>query len=1174
MRCGNCGTEHDVGRRFCDQCGAPFVAACPACGAVNRPGARFCSDCGAALEDDGAIVAARPSATGPTSPAAGVRAPPAERRLVSVLFADLVGFTPFAEERDPEDVRETLSRYFERAAEVIGRYGGSVEKFIGDAVMAVWGAPTAHEDDAERAVRAALELIDAVHGLGGGIEGRVGVLTGEAAVTPGAVNQGLVAGDLVNTASRLQSVAPPGSVLVGETTYRAAASAIAFEAVGPQPLKGKASPVAAYRAIRVVAGVGGRNRSETLEAPFVGRDDELRLLKDLFHATNRDRRPRLISIMGPAGIGKSRLAWEFSKYLDGLTDQIRWHAGRSPAYGDGITFWALGEMVRARCGLLETDAEATTRAHVAETLATHISDEGDRRWIEPALLELLGVGGGGQASEQLFGAWRAFFERLAASTPVVLAFEDFHHADPGLIDFVEQLLEWSRNLPITVLTLARPALLDRRPGWGAGTRNFISLHLEPLSEAAMRELLAGLVPGLPESAVEAIVARAEGIPLYAVETVRTLVAEGRLQALDGGTYAPVGDLTSLSVPGTLTALITSRLDALEPEQRALVSDAAVLGQSFSLAGLAAVSGVPEPDLERRLRGLVRRELLSLETDPRSPERGQYAFVQALIREVAYNTLAKTERKARHLAAARFFETLDSGELAGALAGQYLAAYRYAAAGPEAEALATQARIALGAAAERAVSLGSHDQAVRFLEQALTVADEPADAAAIFERAGESAAAAGHYEIAERYFRRAIEAYRGSGDVARAARAAAALGGSLVMAFRVPDARSVLEQAAIDFAELGDDPVRLLLQSQLARAAFLDGDPRRSVAIIDGILESAERANLVPLVADALVTRGSALAQFGRDYEGLGAIQTGLGLADTHDLAVVALRARNNLGATLIERDPAAGLEVLRSVIADAVRLGRREGYVHAFTGAAGAALDTGDWDWSLAELSDLAETDLEREDRAAVLGYIVIFRAFRGESVEAEAATLHRLIGEIGDLAIVSHVHEVDARLAWIEGRLEVARREFLEGARLSGQYAPSRYPAAARVALWLRDADAARADLHELDGTGAHGPAIDLRRAAIEAGIDALEGRRAEARNGFRTALDRARDLRLAFDEALLAIDMAILLEAGMPEVREAATRGREILARLGARPFLERLDAAAPLEQAVEPLAGMRLR
>ena len=309
----------------------------------------------------------------------------------------------------------------------------------------------------------------------------------------------MVAGDLVNTASRLQSAAAPGTVLVGEATHRAAVGAIAFEEAGEQTLKGKTSPVPAWRALRVVAELGGRNRSETLEAPFVGRDDELRLLKDLFHATGRERRARLVSVIGPAGIGKSRLGWEFSKYTDGVVDTTYWHVGRSPAYGEGISFWALGEMVRRRAGLLETDDETTTRSKIAETLVEYVPDEADRRWIEPALLALLGVETSTGGSEQLFAAWRTFFERIADQGTVAMVFEDFHYADSGLIDFVDHLLEWSRSVPIFVVTLSRPELLERRPDWGAGKRNFTSLYLEPLDPSAMRELLAGLVPGSARS---------------------------------------------------------------------------------------------------------------------------------------------------------------------------------------------------------------------------------------------------------------------------------------------------------------------------------------------------------------------------------------------------------------------------------------------------------------------------------------------------------------------------------------------------------------------------------------------------------------------------------------------------------------------------------------------------
>ena len=561
VNCPTCGTPSEAGRKFCAECGTQLTSVCGACGAANSPTARFCGDCGNRLGGDNPGDVPPPdvaSTPGHVSSPAAV----AERRFVTVLFADMVGFTALAEGRDAEAVRELLTRYFDLARDVIERYGGSIEKFIGDAVMAVWGAPVAHEDDAERGVRAALELVDAVRDLGPGIQARAGLVSGEAAVTLGATGQGMVAGDIVNTASRLQSVAAPGSVLVGEATYRAASEAIAFESAGEHALKGKELPLAAWTALRVVSKRKGLGRSDRLEAPFVGRESELRLLKDLFHATAREQRARLVSITGQAGIGKSRLAWEFLKYVDGVVEGVWWHDGRSPAYGEGVTFWALGEMIRSRAGLLETDDAATTRTRIAEMVELHVPDADERTWIEPALLALLGVGdapSGGR--DELFRAWRTFFERLASTGPVGLLFEDLQWADAGLLDFIDHLLEWSRGVPILIITLARPDLLERRADWGAGRRNFLALGLEPLTGEAMRDLLAGLVPGLPESTVRSIVARADGIPLYAVETIRMLVSDGRLREVDGR-YEPAGELGDLAVPETLQALIAARLDAL------------------------------------------------------------------------------------------------------------------------------------------------------------------------------------------------------------------------------------------------------------------------------------------------------------------------------------------------------------------------------------------------------------------------------------------------------------------------------------------------------------------------------------------------------------------------------------------------------------------------------------
>jgi class 3 adenylate cyclase len=1154
VTCSSCGTENRSGAKFCAECAAPLAASCPTCASPNPPGAKFCSECATPLA--AGVAAARPQERQATTG----QAPAAERRLVSVLFADLVGFTPFAAERDAEEVRETLTRYFDLASDVIGQYGGTIEKFIGDAVMAVWGAPVTREDDAERAVRAALELVDAVRTLGPAIQARAGVLTGEAAVTIGATNQGMVAGDIVNTASRLQSAAAPGTVLVGEATERAASGAIVFEEAGEQVLKGKTAPVPAWRAVRVVAQRGGRNRSDTLEAPFVGRDEELRQLKDLFHATNREHRPRLVSVIGPGGIGKSRLAWEFLKHLDGLLDRVWWHAGRSPAYGDGITFWALGEMVRGRAGLVEADDEATTRARIAATVRDHVPDPAEAAWIESALLALLGIDVE-IGSDQLFAAWRTFFERLAASSPVVMVFEDLHHADSGLLDFIDHLMEWSRGVPITVVTLARPELLDGRPDWGAGKRSFASIYLDPLPPAEMERLLAGLVPGLPARAVASIVARADGVPLYAVETVRMLLSQGRL-VLDGGAYRPVGDLDDVAVPETLTALIAARLDGLDPIDRDLVGDAAVLGQSFSLPGLAAVSGVAQADLEPRLRALVRRELFALDVDPRSPERGQYAFVQALIREVAYNTLARRERKVRHLAAARYFESLGTDELAGGLAGHYIAAQRLAADPAEADALAAQARVALRAAADRAATLGSHEQALVFIEQALGITTDPADRAALHQTAIVSAEAGLDPAVALRHAEGAVVERRRTGDRQAIAIALAGQARTVRSDFADPArALTLLTEAWTEFSDLEGTVAGVELMSAFASTYRGLNDSAAALAWQERFMPIAERLGHLDATIRGLIGRGTTLMTLGRPREGIVLLRGAHQLATANDKRDLELNARVLM--TFFEQwgEPAAGLALAREGLEIGRRVGSRAYGFQMVGNGCVCALRTGDWDWAGALLDEWLAIESASSQRAEFFIDRALLSSLRGEDATAhiEEATRLRLEGGVTDPQWESYELWASAWAAFAAGRYDEARRLATHAVELTTYFAPLAYPLAVRSAVSAGDATSAVATLALLEASGYLGPALAADRLAARAGIDALQGRGPAALAGYREALRAYRQLGLVFEEAAGAVDMAVLLaspEREAPDVVAAIAAARATLTRLGARPFLERLD------------------
>jgi class 3 adenylate cyclase/tetratricopeptide (TPR) repeat protein len=1166
--CTNCATENAPGRKFCANCGTRLAVVCPNCGAANAPADRFCGECGTALDAEATAAEAgrggpapRPTMEG--GPVDAVSTGSAERRLVTILFADLVGFTSLSESRDAEDVRELQARYFTTARDVIARYGGTVEKFIGDAVMAVWGAPLAHEDDAERAVRAALELVDAVRAIDapGGADGRLhvraGVLTGEAAVTVGAVGQGMVTGDLVNTASRLQSVAPADTVLVGEATQRSTRDAITFEEVGEQSLKGKVAPVPAWRAVQVVAMRGGGGRSERLEAPFVGRDAELRLLKDMLHATTRERRLRLVSVTGIGGIGKSRLAWEFLKYVDGLVEDVYWHQGRSPAYGEGVTFWALGEMVRRRARIAETDDDPTSREKLAAALTEFVPEEADRRWIGPRLEALLGLAEAPTGErEETFAAWRAFFERVAALGPTVLVFEELHWADAGLLDFIESMLEWSRNQPILIVTLARPELLERRPTWGAGQRNFVALALEPLGEAAMRELLAGLAPGLPDPVVRRILRRAEGVPLYAVETVRMLV-DGGLLVEEDGRYTVAGDVSRLAVPETLKALIAARIDGLEPAERALLQDAAILGQAFTLAGLSALTGRAEAELEPLLRALVRKEVLVLDADPRSPERGQYGFVQGLIREVAHETISKRERRAKHLAAARYLETIGDEELAAALASHYLQAYEATPPGAEAEALAAQARVALRAAADRAAALYSHEQALALLEQAESVTIDPTERVALWERMADAARAVARYDLTERLIGQALEWHQQQGDVVAVARDTARLGDVLLRAGSVEKAIERLNSVSRDGL-----PAREVgrLASMLGRAYMLHNEFARALVELDQALIAAGEAGDSETVAEALASKGPSIGELGRFDEAVAILHGAIALAESHGHVSSRLRASFNLAGRVIVDDPAAAFRVLREALELSRRLGQRIWFLPLAGFCIGVALDVGEWDWAMDLAAEVFQGDVPPSDRLDIAVWLAYLHAARGHPEEAEA-----LLTEL--TPIRDQMDSPGQKVIWwwtrsnvdyIAGRYEDAYQAGITAVALVPDTEELSAGLAAAAAVMLGDAERLASSSKVLTRSHRPGRYLAAVRGEYQAALTAFEGQRVEATRSYADVIRRFADLGHPSGAAIATTEAALLVGVEDPAIRGAVDETRAFFLRVGAVGLLERLHEA----------------
>ena len=606
------------------------MTACPTCGSENPNGARFCNGCGARLGSTAA-----PSAR-------------EERKVVTVLFADLAGFTARAETLDPEDVRAFLLPYYDVLTSEIERHGGHVDRFLGDGVMALFGAPTAHEDDPERAVRAALRILERIPGLGLDLHVRLGVNTGPVlfAAGSGGERDDAVTGDAVNTAARLQALAPMDGVVVGEPTYRATSHLFAYEALPPALVKGKAEPVAVFRPTAPLARPPGVLRAET--TPFVGRDLELSLLVGLFERARSTPSVELVTIVAEPGLGKSRLVRELARRVEVLPDPVTWRVGRCLPYGDGISLWALGEIVKSHAGILDTDDQATLAAKLEAVLVE--PDPSMRTWMKERLAPLVGLESTTQppVQEEAFTAWRRFLEQVAQGGPTVLVVEDLHWADDTLVAFLAHLADRAAGLPLLLVTTARPELEERHPAWLSRTRRSTVLSLAALPDRAMTTLVAASIPDASPELLASVLERAAGSPLYA-EQLAAMLRDQDLPIAGGA-------MDEDAIPASIAALLAARIDALPPETKGILLDAAVVGRTFWSGAVAALAGLGRTDVEAHLAELVRRELVRPVLPSTMVGEAEYTFWHALLRDVAYGELTRRARLAKHRATAAWITT--------------------------------------------------------------------------------------------------------------------------------------------------------------------------------------------------------------------------------------------------------------------------------------------------------------------------------------------------------------------------------------------------------------------------------------------------------------------------------------------------------------------------------------
>jgi class 3 adenylate cyclase/tetratricopeptide (TPR) repeat protein len=1103
-----------------------------------------------------------------------------ERKVVTVLFCDLVGFTARSDWADPEEIQARLSPYHRRVQREIERFGGTVEKFIGDAVVGTFGVPTAHEDDPERAVRAGLSILEVIQELNQAtpkldLAVRVAVNTGEAVVILGARperGEHSVTGDVANTASRLQGVAPVGGVVVGEATYQATRRLFHYEQLEPVWLKGKAKPVVIWQALGARSGLGV-DVDLNPATPFVGREAELTLLRAVYERVVRETSVQLVTIVGEPGVGKSRLVRELRALIDARSEMVAWRQGRCLAYGEGITFWGLGEVVKAQAGILESDDTASAGGKLAYAVEQVVGDQAEQEWLKQRLAPLVGLTGGDGATtaerEEMFTAWSRFLEAVAAQRQFVLVLEDLHWADPALLAFARHLVEWASSVPLLVIATARPELYDRSPDWGGGLRNAITISLQPLSNADTARLIAALLNQtvLPAQVQAALVERAGGNPLYTEEVVRIL---GERHAVTRHSRrVPLNFDVEAAFPDSIQALIAARLDTLARERKALIQDAAVVGTVFWAGALCAMGNRDAASVRVHLHELTKLEFVRPARVSSVQGEAEYAFWHALTRDVAYSQLPRTARAAKHIAAAAWIEQLAGGRVADqaeVLAYHYQTALELtptAGTSGKTTSLQASARRFLIMAGDRAIGLDVV-RADEYFRQALELLPPGhPERGKVLARTGETAARAGRFGKAEGAYSEAITELRSVADLLGAGDTMVKLSNLLWRHGETSRSREMLGEA---IALLEEEPPNVELvnaYTEMAGHMAVQGRLREAVELSDRSLSLAHSLEVNEPVPRALGFRGAVRCGL-EDLSGLDDLRKALALALNLGLGREAARAQGLQAEVLwVTEGPARALDVSRSGIELAERRGSTDLAMAFRAETLRPMFDLGNWDALLKVAEQVLQwagsdgeryfTLLAQSQRARVL-------TCRGDIRSAAALTdsFLQLAREIVDPQVLVAALTVTAMVkgAQEDPAAAIALIEELERVThdLPGSYRAQHACELVRICTAGGAMDLADRLLQGVESSvRRHALSLLTARAILEEARDRLE----PASQAFQEAVGGWRDFGFLLEEAQarLAAGRA-LFQLGRPEGFDMLREARAIFARLKAAPLITETD------------------